>query len=84
MSHLVVKLLTRPGCRLCDQVRPLLTSVAQGLGASVEEVDIDSSPALTRDYGLRIPVVLGPDNEVLAEGEVRDRRVLRSALRRLA
>ena len=62
----------------------MLISVAQGMGVEVEEVDIDTSPALTRDYGLRIPVVLGPGNEVLAEGEIPDRRVLRSAMRRLA
>jgi hypothetical protein len=62
----------------------MLTSVAEGIGATVEEIDIDTNPDLVRDFALRIPVVLGPSNEVLAEGEIRDRRVLRTALRRLA
>jgi hypothetical protein len=62
----------------------MLTSVAEGMGATVEEIDIDTNPDLVRDFALRIPVVLGPSNEVLAEGEIRDRRVLRTALRRLA
>jgi len=62
----------------------MVTSVVEGMGATMEEIDIDSNPALIRDYGLRIPVVLGPNNELLAEGEIRDRRVLRSAMRRLA
>jgi len=62
----------------------MVTSVAAGMGATVEEIDIDTNSDLVRDYALRIPVVLGPNNEVLAEGEIRDRRVLRTALRRLA
>jgi hypothetical protein len=62
----------------------MLTSVAEGMGATVEEIDIETNPDLVRDFALRIPVVLGPSNEVLAEGEIRDRRVLRTALRRLA
>ncbi len=62
----------------------MVTSVVEGMGATMEEIDIDSNPDLIRDYGLRIPVVLGPSNEVLAEGEIRDRRVLRSAMRRVA
>ena len=79
----MVRFLTRSDCHLCDQARPLLISVVEGMGATMEEIDIDSNPEY-RDYGLRIPVVLGPSNEVLAEGEIRDRRVLRSAMRRLA
>jgi hypothetical protein len=79
----VVRFLTRQECHLCDQARPLVTSVAEGMGATVEEIDIDSNPQYS-EYGSRIPVVLGPNNEALAEGEIRDRRVLRSALRRLA
>ncbi len=58
-------------------------SVVEGMDATLEEIDIDSNPEY-RHYGSRIPVVLGPGNEVLAEGEIKDRRVLRSALRRLA
>jgi hypothetical protein len=61
----------------------MVTSVVEGMDATLEEIDIDTNPEYS-DYGLRIPVVLGPNNEVLAEGEIRDRRVLRTALRRLA
>jgi len=83
LSLLVVRFLTRSGCHLCDQARPILTSVVEGMGATMEEIDIDIHPEYS-GYGSRIPVVLGPENEVLAEGAIRDRRVLRSALRRLA
>jgi hypothetical protein len=61
-----------------------VVSETQSVGGTVEEVDIESSPELTRDYGLRVPVVLGPDNHVIAEGEIRDRRALRRSIRRLA
>jgi hypothetical protein len=61
----------------------MVTSVVEGMDATMEEIDIDLHPEYS-DYESRIPVVLGPDNEVLAEGQIRDRRVLRTALRRLA
>jgi len=79
----VVRFLTRSGCHLCDQARPMVISVVEGMDATMEEIDIDLHPEYGH-YGSRIPVVLGPQNEVLAEGAIRDRRVLRSALRRLA
>ena len=71
----MVKFLTRPGCHLCDEARPIVASVAARAGVEIEEVDIDSDPALTRDFGLRIPVVLGPDGTVLAEGQIEARRL---------
>jgi hypothetical protein len=48
----------------------------------VEEVDIDGDDVLTRDYGLRVPVVLGPGDVVLAEGRI-EARPLRRALRQV-
>jgi thiol-disulfide isomerase/thioredoxin len=77
----VVKFLTRPGCHLCDEARPVVTSVAARAGVGIEEIDIDSDPVLTRDFGLRIPVLLAADGRVLAEGEIDSRR-LRKQLRR--
>ena len=49
-------------------------------GVEVVEVDIDAYDDLTALYGLRIPVVLGPDDEVIAEGVI-EGRGLRRALR---
>jgi Tfp pilus assembly protein PilN len=54
-------LYSRPECHLCDallaELAPLLPD-----GVTVETVDVDSSVALERRYGRRIPV--------LADGEV--------------
>jgi hypothetical protein len=73
--------LTRAGCHLCDQARPLVVDQVRRGGGEVREVDIDGVDGLLRDYGLRIPVLLGPDGAVVAEGVI-DRRSLRRELRR--
>ena len=52
------------------------------VGGTIREVDIDTDDALTRDYGLRVPVLLGPGDIVLAEGKIEARPYARS-LRRL-
>jgi hypothetical protein len=77
------KFLIRPGCHLCDETRPLVKRAVEGVGGSFEEVDIDEDDALTRDYGLRVPVLLAPGGLVLAEGRI-EAKPLRRALRKLA
>jgi hypothetical protein len=47
----------------------------------IEEVGIDADDVLTRDYGIRVPVVVGPGGVVLAEGVI-EAKALRQALRR--
>jgi hypothetical protein len=74
----------REGCHLCDQARPLVRSAASRSGVGVVEVDIDDDDGLVARYGLRIPVILGPDEQVLAEGVIDDVRALRRAMKRLA
>lgn len=53
-----VVLYTRPGCRLCDEVKRQLYALTGELGFSVDEVDIESEPALRVRYGHDIPVVM--------------------------
>ena len=52
------------------------------VGGTIREVDIDTDDALTRDYGLRVPVLLGAGDIVLAEGRI-EARSLRRSLRSL-
>ncbi len=84
LSGLHLRFLTRPGCRLCDQARPLVERVAKRAKATLEEVDVDTVERLHTEYGSRIPVVLGPGGEVIAEGVIGDRRKLRGEIRRLS
>ncbi len=53
-----VTLLTRAGCHLCEQARPLLTEVCAETGAELHEVDVDADPELRAEYGDRVPVFL--------------------------
>ncbi|MEA1902583.1 MAG: glutaredoxin family protein [Actinomycetota bacterium] len=71
----------RDGCHLCDDARPLVEWAATRSGVRLTEVDIDTDNALVGLYGMRIPVVLGPNGEVLAEGIIQDKKALREAIR---
>jgi hypothetical protein len=52
-----VTLYSRPGCHLCDEARAVLESVRARVPFALEEIDIEGSDDLTREYGIRIPVV---------------------------
>lgn len=53
-----VTLLTRTGCHLCEQARPVLAGICEEYGASLLEVDVDAEPELRAEYGDRLPVFL--------------------------
>ncbi len=80
MKHFAFEFLTRPGCHLCDEARPLVLAAVQTAHGMVQEVDIDTDDRLLKEYGMRIPVLLTPDGEVIAEGKI-DARSLRRSLR---
>ncbi len=68
-------LYSRPECHLCDALLEQLTPLLKGR-VTLEVVDVDSSVALERRYGLRIPVLAA--GEVELSGYPFDReRVLR-------
>ena len=47
-------LYTRVGCHLCAEAKVVLDRIGEGY----TEVDIDTDPELTAEYGDRIPVIL--------------------------
>jgi glutaredoxin len=51
-----VRLLTRPGCHLCDDVRAVIAQVCAELAVGWTEVDITAEPALLETYWEQIPV----------------------------
>ncbi|MGD0604431.1 MAG: glutaredoxin family protein [Streptosporangiaceae bacterium] len=53
-----ITLLAKPGCHLCDDARVVIERVSADLDVGWEERDITASPADTRDYWDKIPVVL--------------------------
>jgi len=51
--------LSREGCGLCEDMLQDLAELEQaGSIPSVTIVDVDSDPDLTRQYGLKVPVLL--------------------------
>ena len=53
-----VRLLTRPGCHLCDDARPVVARVCADLGVGWEEVDVTADAALLAEFSEQIPVTL--------------------------
>ncbi len=65
---------------MCNDARPLVEWAAMKVGVVIDEIDVDDDDTLLSLYGMRIPVVLGPGDEVLAEGVIGDRRALERVL----
>jgi hypothetical protein len=56
-----VRLLTKPGCHLCDDARPVLEAELAAFGLTYDEVDITTDDALYARFWTDIPVVLVDD-----------------------
>jgi Glutaredoxin-like domain (DUF836) len=52
-----ITLYGRPDCHLCDDMRTVVDAVARDIPMMVEEVDVDTDPALVRAYGAEVPVL---------------------------
>jgi hypothetical protein len=48
---------SRPGCCICEEAFDDLESVQRDIPFELVEIDIDASPELIAEYGVRIPVV---------------------------
>ncbi len=62
MSQLI--LYSRRACPLCDEMMLDLDAALHGRDLTYRVVDIDSDPALTEKYGLRIPVLCRDEQEL--------------------
>lgn len=51
-----VRVLSRPGCHLCEDAIAVVAAVCAELGQSYEVVDVTSDPELLATYGEEIPV----------------------------
>jgi glutaredoxin len=51
-----VRLLSRPGCHLCDDARAVVERVCAELGVGWVEVDISTDQGLLEEYVEQIPV----------------------------
>ncbi len=60
-----LQLYSRPGCHLCEELAEALAPIIRGR-ARLEIIDIDADLALKKQYGLRIPVLVGDGQELPA------------------
>ena len=67
-------LLTRRGCHLCDEMKVVVRDVERSHPLVLTEVDIASSPALERQWGLDIPVLMHGER-VIARHRITARRL---------
>lgn len=51
-----VRLISKPGCHLCDDAREIIAAVTAELGESFDEVNMLEDPDLIERYGEMIPV----------------------------
>ena len=56
-DHLIT-LIGKPGCHLCEDARAVVARLADELGFSWEERDINQDKELFDEYGEQIPVTL--------------------------
>lgn len=61
---MVVTLIGKPGCHLCDEARAVVVSVCAERGVPWQEVSILDDPALASTHWQRIPVVMVDDREI--------------------
>jgi glutaredoxin len=55
-AHVI--LYTRPGCHLCEEAKQEMLAAGCASDYTLEEVNIETDPALKERYGWEIPVIL--------------------------
>ncbi len=58
-------LYTTAGCHLCELAKAMLIRLQTEPIYSVDEIEIGDDDNLVEQYGIRIPVILFPDNSTL-------------------
>ena len=56
MSHRLL-LYFRKDCCLCDEMQAIIGVVGKNIPLELEEIDVDSSPALQELYGEEVPLL---------------------------
>ena len=52
-----LRLLSRPGCHLCEEMRRQVEEILADVERQWENVNVDSDPELARRYGEMIPIL---------------------------
>lgn len=74
-------LYTRPGCRLCDEMKAVIHLVRGQAACELTEVDVSRDETLRRRYGHAVPVLLA-DGVEAARGRIGVAELLETLARR--
>lgn len=72
-----LRLLSRPGCHLCDEMSSVVSPLVARLGGSLETVDVDSDADLAARWGNEIPVLLDGEGRLVAKARDGAKRIAR-------
>lgn len=64
-----LRLLSRPGCHLCEEMLAKVAPLAAEAGAPLAVVDVDGDPALAERWGMEIPVLLDETGTLVARAK---------------
>jgi hypothetical protein len=64
-----LRLLSRPGCHLCEQMRDSVERLLAGEAREWEIVDVDGDPDLARRWGEAIPILF-VNGRLFARGRI--------------
>ena len=59
-----LKLYTRAGCHLCEDMEQAISEQAEQLDIHIEIIPIDNNPDLEKAYGSRVPVLAHEDTVI--------------------
>lgn len=59
-----LRLLTRAGCPLCDDMAAQIAPLLAGTGHALAAVDVDDVPDLKARYGWDVPLLFDGENEI--------------------
>lgn len=64
MSEQLFTIYSRLGCHLCEDMYNDLKNLQHELGFRLQVIDVDSTPALAKLYGTRVPVLMLAEEEI--------------------
>jgi hypothetical protein len=71
-----LRLYSRPGCHLCDEMLDTLMSMDIASQCSIQVLDIDTDPLLQKQFALRIPVLAGEEGNMIICEQSLDRQAV--------
>jgi glutaredoxin len=67
---------SRPGCRLCDEMKEVVHRVSASVPLALDEIDISGNAELERLHGVEIPVLM-VDGKKVAKYRIGESELLR-------